>query len=80
VAKAIHIGPRLMAELTADVFNVTNAINPVFNIGAVSSGAFYTGTLANHTPNTVFMKPNAFAGDSGASEQRVGQLGFRITF
>jgi hypothetical protein len=80
VAKAIHIGPRLTAELTADVFNVTNAINPVFNVGAVSSGAFYTGTLANHTANPVFMKPNAFAGDSGASEQRVGQLGFRITF
>jgi len=62
------------------VFNLTNAINPIFTIGAASSAAFYTGTLANHTANPVFMKPNAFAGDSGASEQRVGQLGFRITF
>ena len=72
VAKAIHLGPRLTAELTADVFNVTNAINPVFNIGAVSSGAVYTGTLANHTPNSVFMKPNAFAGDSGTSDSASG--------
>ena len=42
--------------------------------------SFFTGTLANHTPNTVFMKPNAFAGDSGQPEQRVGQIGFRFTF
>ena len=40
----------------------------------------FTGTLANHTANTVFMKPNAFAGDSGQPEQRVGQIGFRFTF
>jgi hypothetical protein len=80
VSKAIHVGPRLTAELIGDVFNVTNNINPLFTIGAASSAAFYTGTLANHTANPVFMKPNAFAGDSGASEQRVGQLGFRITF
>jgi hypothetical protein len=80
VSKSIKLGSRLTAELIADVFNVTNNINPVFNIGAVSSAAVNTGTLANHTPNTVFMKPNGFAGDAGTSEQRVGQLGFRITF
>jgi len=28
----------------------------------------------------VFMKPDAFAGDAGQGEQRVAQLGFRITF
>ena len=43
-------------------------------------GAFFTGTLANHTPNTVFMKPNAYAGDTGQPEQRVGQIGFRFVF
>ena len=62
------------------MFNLFNAINPAFNVGAVSSAAVYTGTLANHTPNTVFMKPNAFAGDAGQPEQRVGQIGFRFTF
>ena len=41
---------------------------------------FFTGTLASHTPNTVFMKPTAFAGDAGQPEQRVGQIGFRFTF
>jgi hypothetical protein len=80
VSKSIRLGSRLNAELIADVFNVTNNINPVFNVGAAPSAAVRTGTLANNTPNTVFMKPNGFAGDSGASEQRVGQLGFRIMF
>ncbi|MDP9324341.1 MAG: hypothetical protein M3P13_11960, partial [Acidobacteriota bacterium] len=80
VAKAIHVGPRVTAELIGDVFNVTNNINPAFDIGAASSSQVYTGTLANHTANPVFMKPNAFAGDVGQPEQRIGQLGFRITF
>ena len=57
-----------------------NAINPAFNVGAASSAAFYTGTLANHSANPVFMKPNAYAGDNGQPEQRVGQVGFRFVF
>ena len=80
VSKTVHIYQHMNAELIADFFNITNAINPSFNIGAAAVGAVYTGTLANHTPNTVFMKPNAYAGDSGQGEQRVAQLGFRITF
>ena len=81
VSKSVAIGSRLRAELIGEVFNLTNAINPAFTaVGAASYSAFYTGTLANHTPNPVFMKPTAFAGDNGQPEQRVGQLGFRITF
>ena len=80
VSKTVHVYSHVNAELIADFFNLTNAINPAFNIGAASVGAFYTGTLANHTANTVFMKPNAFAGDAGQPEQRVAQLGFRVTF
>jgi hypothetical protein len=80
VSKTLHLTSRVNAELIADVFNLTNAKNPAFNIGAAAVGAVYTGTLANHTANPVFMKPNAFAGDNGQPEQRVGQLGFRITF
>ncbi len=49
-------------------------------IGAASSSAFFTGTAANHVPNTVFMKPTAYSGDAGQPEQRVGQIGFRFTF
>ena len=80
VAKAIRIRTGMRVELFGEVFNIFNDITPAFTVGAASSAAFFTGTLANHTPNTVFMKPNAFAGDSGHPEQRVGQLGFRFTF
>ncbi len=80
VSKAVSIGPRFTVDLIGEVFNLTNAINPAFNIGAASAGALNTGTLANHPANPDFMKPNAFAGDSGQPEQRVGQVGFRITF
>ena len=80
VSKAVRFGSRLTAEVIGEVFNIANSINPAFNVGAASSAAVFTGTLANHSANTVFMKPNAFAGDSGMPEQRVGQVGFRITF
>jgi hypothetical protein len=80
ISKTVHLYQHLNAELIADFFNLTNAINPSFNIGAAAVGAVYTGTLASHTANTVFMKPNAYAGDAGQGEQRVAQLGFRITF
>ncbi len=34
VSKTVHIYQHVNAELIADFFNLTNAINPVFNIGA----------------------------------------------
>jgi len=80
VAKTFHLGGHYAVEGIAEVFNLFNAINPAFNIGASSAGAFYIGSLATHTPNTVFMKPDAYSGDAGQPEQRVGQLGFRFTF
>ena len=36
-------------EVIGEVFNIFNAINPAFNVGAASSAAVFTGTLANHT-------------------------------
>ncbi|HEU4890991.1 MAG TPA: TonB-dependent receptor [Vicinamibacterales bacterium] len=80
VAKSFPLRGTLRAEVFGEVFNLFNAINPAFTVGAVSSAAVFTGTLADHTNNTVFMKPNAYAGDNGQPEQRVGQLGFRIVF
>jgi hypothetical protein len=71
-------------EAFGEVFNLFNAINPSFaqgSTGAVAAGRLFTGTtLANQQPNPVFMKPLGYAGDSGLSEQRIGQIGFRFTF
>jgi hypothetical protein len=40
----------------------------------------YVGSASSFSPNSVFMKPTAYAGDAGQPEQRVGQIGFRFTF
>jgi hypothetical protein len=80
VAKSFPVRNTLRVEVFGEVFNLFNALNPAFNTGAASSAALFTGTLADHKTNPVFMTPNAYAGDSGQPEQRVGQIGFRIVF
>jgi carboxypeptidase family protein len=80
VSKGIRIARSLNIEVFGEVFNLFNSINPAFNTGAASATRLFTGTLADHTANPVFLKPNAFAGDAGQPEQRVGQLGFRFSF
>jgi hypothetical protein len=80
VAKSFNLRGRMRIEAFGDVFNAFNSKNAAFNIGAASSTRVFTGTAANPVPNSVFLKPNAFAGDAGQPEQRVGQLGFRFTF
>ncbi len=35
-------------EAIGEIFNMFNAINPNFGVGAASSSRFYTGTAANH--------------------------------
>jgi len=60
-------------EAIAEVFNLFNAKNP--------SLPLTTRRLsANGAPLSSFMQPTAFAGDFQQPEQRVGQLGFRVTF
>ena len=80
VAKAFRLPRNLNVEAIVEVFNVFNAINPAFAIGASAPGRVFSGTAADPIPNTAFMKPTSYAGDNGQPEQRVGQVGFRITF
>ena len=75
VSKAFRAGPARI-EAIAEVFNLLNATNPFLN----TTQQRFTGTAANPVPNAGFMQPAAYAGDVGQPEQRVGQLGFRITF
>jgi hypothetical protein len=60
-------------EAIAEVFNLFNAKNP--SIPLTTQRLSPSGA-----PLASFMQPNAFAGDFQQPEQRVGQLGFRITF
>ena len=79
-SKGIRFRNGMNIEVIGEVFNLFNAINPAFNTGAAAPGRLFTGTAANPVSNTAFMKPNAYAGDAGQPEQRVGQVGFRFTF
>ena len=70
VSRAFQAGGRVRAEAIAEVFNLFNARNPALplNQQRIQSGVN-------------FMQPTlGFAGDVGQPEQRIGQLGFRLTF
>ena len=59
-------------EAIGEIFNLFNAKNPWL--------AFTQQRLISGQPNADFMQPGAYAGDVGQPEQRMGQVGFRITF
>jgi hypothetical protein len=83
VSKVFRLPRGMNIEAIVEGFNLFNAKNPSWGrtgVGAISNSAFFTGTLANHTPNSVFLKPTLYSGDTGEPEQRVGQIGFRFTF
>ncbi len=80
VSKAFKLPRNMHFEVIGEVFNLFNAINPGFNSGVATAGKYFVGTVANHSANPDFMRPNSYAGDSGQPEQRVGQIGFRFTF
>jgi hypothetical protein len=73
VSKAFALGGAARIEAIAEVFNLFNATNP-------SIALTQRRILASGQPNPQFMQPAGYAGDVGQPEQRVGQLGFRITF
>ena len=80
MSKVFRLPAGVNLEAIFEGFNLFNSINPAFGVGVAAAGNFFTGTAANHSANPVFMKPTAYAGDAGQPEQRVGQIGFRLTF
>ena len=73
VSKPFRLGGRARIEAIAEIFNLFNAKHPAFPLTTRRLSA--TGSAL-----TSFMQPTAFAGDFQQPEQRVGQLGFRLTF
>ncbi|HTL00564.1 MAG TPA: hypothetical protein VL379_21170, partial [Pseudomonadales bacterium] len=73
VSRGFRLAGSARVEAIAEVFNLLNAKNPFIPLTSRRLSA--TGV-----PLASFMQPTAFAGDFGQPEQRVGQLGFRITF
>jgi outer membrane receptor protein involved in Fe transport len=73
VSRAFPLGLGVRIEAIAEIFNLFNAKNPSLPPSQ--------RRMTNPTkPNPDFMQPTAYAGDVGQPEQRVGQIGFRITF
>jgi hypothetical protein len=73
VSRSFNLRGMARIEAIAEVFNLLNAANPFIPLTS--------RRLVNaSTPNAGFMQPTAFAGDSQQPEQRVGQIGFRLTF
>jgi hypothetical protein len=60
-------------EAIGEVFNLFNARNPFIPLTT-------RRLSASGAPLASFMQPTAFAGDFQQPEQRVGQVGFRVTF
>ena len=73
VSKGFPVGGGARVEAIAEVFNLFNAKNP--SIPLTTQRLSPAGA-----PLGSFMQPTAYAGDVQQPEQRVGQIGFRITF
>jgi hypothetical protein len=73
VSKSFALAGSSRVEAIAEVFNLFNAKNPSIPLATRRLSA--TGA-----PLASFMQPTAYAGDFGQPEQRVGQIGFRLTF
>jgi outer membrane receptor protein involved in Fe transport len=73
VSRAFPVTGGVRIEAIAEVFNLFNAKNP--SLALTQRRLLGTGAI-----NPGFMQPTTFAGDVGQSEQRVGQVGFRLTF
>ncbi|MGH9254889.1 MAG: TonB-dependent receptor [Vicinamibacterales bacterium] len=73
ISRPFMLWRSLRLEAIGEVFNMFNAKNP--------SIPLMTQRLsAGGAPLSSFMQPTAYAGDYQQPEQRVGQIGFRITF
>jgi hypothetical protein len=74
VSKSFRFYGTARIEAIAEIFNVFNAKNPALPITSQRVNAT-TGVQ-----QASFMQPVAYAGDFQQPEQRVGQLGFRLSF
>jgi outer membrane receptor protein involved in Fe transport len=75
VSKSFRLAGTARIETIAEVFNLFNAINP-----SVFSGQRFLATIPTPTPNPDFLRPTVYAGDFRQGEQRIGQIGVRLTF
>jgi hypothetical protein len=64
-------------EVIGEVFNLLNSKNAA---GFRGNREVQDPVTGNFIPNPAFGTPSKFAGDPGLGEQRLAQLGLRVTF
>ena len=74
VSRGFALPRNARVEAIVEVFNLFNAKNPFIPLTTQRR------TSANPAQLAAFMQPSAYAGDFQQPEQRVGQIGFRLTF
>jgi len=77
VSRAFRVG-HANVEAIGEVFNVFNAINPSNIVAGTSVNR--SEFLASGAPNPSFLQPVSFSGDAQRPEQRIGQIGLRLSF
>jgi hypothetical protein len=77
VSKTFPAG-RASVEIIGEVFNLFNAVNPSNIVGGVSANR--NVVLQSGEPDPTLLQPASFSGDSQRPEQRVGQIGVRLSF
>jgi Carboxypeptidase regulatory-like domain/TonB dependent receptor len=76
LAKAFAFSGRFGLELIGELFNVMNAKNEA----GFRGNRFIRDDNGNVVANPAFGTPSNYAGDPGRGEQRLAQLGVRVTF
>lgn len=77
VSRGFSLMGHARIEAIVEVFNVFNAKNPYIGLSSQRLTRTSGGDIVE-LPS--FMQPTAYAGDVGQGEQRIGQVGFRLSF
>ena len=73
VSRAFHVAGRLQVEAIGEIYNLFNALNP-----ATANRTVTVPTTGLQNP--ALLQPQTYSGDDQRPEQRLGQIGFRLTF
>ena len=73
IGKVIHLGGRAQLDVMGEVFNLFNDVNP---------SGFRARVVVPSTgvADATLLQPTTYSGDTRRPEQRVGQIGFRLSF
>ncbi len=79
VSKVFALKGRMRVEAIGEVFNLFNALNPSNTTTTNRRVTIPSGAQAGQADPTL-LQPTSFSGDFQRPEQRVGQIGLRLTF